>query len=299
MKKEGISPIEAGLLLASLPFDSPVDVEDEIVRREAANKTNPHLAPNPLNKANQDVFQSQVAGKHDQSTMIPDVLRYDELTDDLGAFLVKALFDAHRYSNKIVHSLKTQDMYGSPRSKGAYLCVCDSRNIKNDINTRLETHSVKEWCSARGWVLPAQQEQSIKSLLHSQFAIDEEDLYRSAFALTAKITELKERQSKCEPVDGVLRTSLEQTIELLELYEAVTLGNSGALVTNPQNQQEKITRAQSLVEHQAKKMADRFKRPISLKDAVNAVAQSEHGLFKRNGVKWAMETILKETKKTW
>jgi hypothetical protein len=88
------------------------------------------------------------------------------------------------------------------------------------------------------------------------------------------------------------RTEVESTLE--QLVDMIKPQYS-----HPKTREDKIALAQRLVEQEAKKLASKHNRAITLKGAVIAVSKLDHGLFKRDGAPWAMETILKETKKTW
>jgi len=291
----GISAIEVGFLLESVPFNSVLEVEQELDRRIQARFLDPSSTPNKENDR-------------------LNVVEFDSSTDRMGFFLQRALNEAIICANNLVLSLMTQssDIHIGPNHH--YLRVCDNRSPAIDINTRLETHGVKAWCDARNWNLPAPYSQEIKELLVRQFTETGEGENFATFDLIAEIDSLKAVSTVTSTLNDADLEKTGQTITLLMVYldlwkpdakkKFSLTGTVQRAVVDiipmlPKTQVEKVKLAQYQVEKMAKEMGLSSKRQITHKDAVRAVAKSEHGLYIKNGSPWDETTITRNTKRTW
>ena len=201
MKIIGISPVEAGLRLAGLPFNEVREVEDEIERRQQRNRSNPRPGPNPI-----------IGG--------PDVVTYDEKDDPIGVFLIKALREVYGHSGSIVADFK---------NSGTVLQFSDHSDTLINENSRLTISGVESWCEERGLTLPEPLDTELKFFLETLCTYDSlKDTFDIFWDISDKIDELKSQHEtvasstyKFEENKQSALIPVTQKIQLLTRYQSI------------------------------------------------------------------------------
>jgi hypothetical protein len=325
MLKPGISAIETGIRLAFLPCRNWEEFDQlhiELFQRMKNSRNNPRSVPNYI--------KLQINGKVSEND---NILEYDHKHDNGGVFIVNAISGAYRNADLIVATYENQTKHPSSNTARSALCLSDPRAQPIDRQTRFTVPSIEAWCIDQGYHLaPKMDDETLKVFLghlsqdsdaQLNSAVDRDDLLDSLKQeltspkpdsqhsepyLTSYIYALNELKSifgnpnirgetvliKPQPFEDHRRQMTAALSKFVQLIDTLKPQYS-----HPKTQKDKIALAQRLVEQEAKKLASKRNRAITRKDAVTAVSMLDHGLFQRNGTPWAMETILKETKKTW
>jgi hypothetical protein len=334
MLKPGISAIEAGIRLAFLPYPSWEDFDQlhiDVSERMKNNQLNPRLVPNHITSP--ENINPKLKKGVNARFKNGDILKYDDKHDNGGVFIFNSMCEVYRNADLIIATYENQIKHSSNTDGRSTLCLNDPRTKLINRQTRFTVPSIEAWCIDQGYRLPPPMDHETLNIFLGHLSQDSDSQFNSAFDGDVLLGRLKQELADPKPTsqhsESYLTSYIYALNELKSIFGNVNIHGEDVLIkpqpfevhksqrtevestlkqlvdmlkqqySHPETQEEKISLAQHLVEQEAKKLASKHNRAITLKEAVIAVSKLDHGLFQRNGNLWAMETILKETKKTW